>query len=165
MDIPRHFDQVVLSLRTSLAVPTQMSIPHLGNSLQFKFSSAIHFKTSKLLSLFSRDVGSTILEKTRPTLSILYSQRGGSSTTQTHLESIAMRYDHLPGPVTPKKTRPSPAKKVAGHIISQLKRPSRMRGRFVLAFVTLIGIWFVNLGTRHVVSMLQNLLKPLLTLI
>jgi hypothetical protein len=65
-----------------------------------------------------------------------------------------MPLEALPHADKPTKARPksSPAKKVAVHLVNQLRRPTRLRRRAILSIFALIGIVFLIIGRRHAVS-------------
>ncbi|KAK0103663.1 hypothetical protein ONS95_005674 [Cadophora gregata] len=59
-----------------------------------------------------------------------------------------MKYGHLPGG-PPQRQRGSPARIVAGHIVSQFLRPGRVRSRLLLLSLALFGSLFILYGRRH----------------
>ncbi|KAH7397636.1 hypothetical protein BKA64DRAFT_642784 [Cadophora sp. MPI-SDFR-AT-0126] len=59
-----------------------------------------------------------------------------------------MKYGHLPGG-PPQRQRSSPARMVASHMLSQFRRPGRIRSRLLLLSIALFGCLFIIYGRRH----------------
>jgi hypothetical protein len=65
-----------------------------------------------------------------------------------------MHLDGLPGADAPVRKRPksSPASTVVSHLVNQMRRPTRLRRRAVLAAIAIAGIISLIIGRRHAVS-------------